>query len=90
MKIINLLLIVASFFDPTKKTQFANEKIYGKETVDAKEMLQMYQSLYDVISSLFTEYNIRLKKESIVPSSQSNQTSSSSGHYHVTGMSNSF
>lgn len=86
---INRMLMVASVFDPTKKMQFTKmcfEKLYSNETADCKEM---YQSLLNVINSLFTEYSIRLKVERHVPSSQtsqSNQASSSSGNDNIERM----
>lgn len=50
-----MMLIVATIFDPRKKMQFSKmcfEKLYGKESLDAKEM---YRSTIDVLRHLFTE-----------------------------------
>ena len=80
MKNVNKMVIVAPVFDPTKKMQFAKlcfEKLYNKETPAAKEM---YQSVYSVLTDMFKEYSLRLRRESTAgPSSQSTQTSSSNG-----------
>lgn len=80
MKNVNKMVIVASMFDPTKKMQFTKlcfEKLYGKETHAAKEM---YRSVYSVLTDMFKEYSLRLRRESTAgPSSQSTQTSSSNG-----------
>lgn len=78
MKKINKLLIIAYVFDPCKKMQFAKmccEKIYGKETAEAKGI---YQSIHAVMTDIFKEYSARYMRESTEPSSQSTQASSSS------------
>ncbi|KAF8045994.1 hypothetical protein N665_4139s0001 [Sinapis alba] len=87
MKNVNKMVIVASVFDPTKKMQFAKlcfEKLYGKETTEAKEM---YQSVHIVLIDMFKEYSLRFKKDSTGgQSSQSTQASSSNGQDQDQGL----
>ena len=52
---VNMMVIVAYVFDPTKKMQFTKlcfEKLYGKETPEAKEM---YQSVHNILTDMFKE-----------------------------------
>ncbi|XP_018435669.1 zinc finger BED domain-containing protein RICESLEEPER 2-like [Raphanus sativus] len=78
MKYFNKMVIVASVFDPTKKMQFAKlcfEKLYGKETPEAKAM---YQSVHTLLTDMFKEYSLRLRRDATGgQSSQSTQASSS-------------
>ena len=80
MKNVNKMVIVASVFDPTKKMQFAKlyfEKLHGKETPEAKAM---YQSVHIVLTDMFKEYSLRLRRDSTGgQSSQSTQALSSNG-----------
>lgn len=76
MKNINKMLIVATVFDPRKKMQFAKmcfEKLYGKESSDAKEM---YQSLVDVLRFMFKEYSARFDRGEAVQASQTTPAAS--------------
>ena len=80
MKNVNKMVIVAYVFDSTKKMQFAKlcfEKFHGKETVEAKAM---YQSVHIVLTDMFKQYSLRLRRDSTGGlSSQSTQASSSNG-----------
>ena len=80
MKNVNKMVIVASVFHPTKKMQSAKlcfEKLHGKETPEAKAM---YQSIHIVLTDMFKEYSLRLRRDSTGgKSSQSTQASSSNG-----------
>jgi len=76
MRNINKMLIVATVFDPRKKMQFAKmcfEKLYGKDTTDAKEMSQ---SVMIVLCDLFKEYNARFGLGLGVEASQPTQAAS--------------
>lgn len=76
MRNINKMLIVATVFDPRKKMQFAKmcfEKLYGKDTTDAKEMSQ---SVMIVLCDLFKEYNARFGPGLGVEASQPTQAAS--------------
>ncbi|KAG7587327.1 HAT C-terminal dimerization domain [Arabidopsis thaliana x Arabidopsis arenosa] len=86
-KNINKLLIVATVFDPTKKMQFAQlcfDKVYGKDSVDSKEM---YDSTYSVLTSLFKEYSSMFPKVSTDASSSNTvgSNSASASHEQATG-----
>ncbi|CDY37355.1 BnaC02g33730D [Brassica napus] len=59
MKNINMMLIVATVFDPSNKLELAKmcfEELYGLETTEYKEM---HDSLICVLRSLFREYSSR-------------------------------
>lgn len=76
MRNINKMLIVATVFDPRKKMQFAKmcfEKLYGKDTTDAKEMSQ---SVMIVLCDLFKEYSARFGPGLGVEASQPTQAAS--------------
>lgn len=76
MKNINKMLIVATVFDPRKNMQFAKmcfEKLYGKESSDAKEM---YQSLVDVLRFMFKEYSARFDRGEAFQASQTTPAAS--------------
>ncbi|KAG7552430.1 hAT-like transposase RNase-H fold [Arabidopsis thaliana x Arabidopsis arenosa] len=84
-KNINKLLIVATVFDPTKKMQFAQlcfDKVYGKESLDSKEM---YDSTYSVLTSLFKEYSSLFPKVSTDASSSNTVGSNSASHEQASG-----
>lgn len=79
MKNINKMLVVAFVFDPKNKMQFARmcfEKLYGKDSPDAKEM---NQSVLGVLYSLFKEYSNLYGTSKSMQTSQSTQTSSFGG-----------
>ena len=76
MKSVNRMLILATVFDPRKKMQFAKlcfEKLYGKNSLESKEMLD---SVGDLLKSMFREYNNRFRG-STGQSSQSSQAETS-------------
>lgn len=78
IKNINKILIVATVFDPSKKMQFAKmcfEKLYGKDTAEAKALSQ---SVLDLMIDMFKEYSSRHLQEATVQPSQSTEASSSS------------
>jgi len=78
-------LIVATVFDPTKKLQFAKlcfERVYGKDSVDSKEMLD---STYSVLTSLFKEYSRLYPQVSTDASSSNTVGSNSAGHEQAAG-----
>ncbi|EOA22265.1 hypothetical protein CARUB_v10002853mg [Capsella rubella] len=75
IKNINKMLIVASVFDPRQKMQFATmcfEKLYGKDSKDAKDMCTSVLNLMKDMLVEYTYYN----KGSSTQSSQSNPSSS--------------
>ncbi|KAL0785403.1 hypothetical protein Bca101_001649 [Brassica carinata] len=83
VKKINKILIVASVFDPSKKMQFAKmcfEKLYGKDTTEAKALSQ---SVLDLMVDMFKEYSSRHMTEATVHPSQSTEASSSTGQENV-------
>ncbi|CAN7111104.1 unnamed protein product, partial [Brassica rapa subsp. narinosa] len=74
------MLMVATVFDPSKKLELVKlcfEELYGNDTVEYKEM---YDSLLNVLRSLFKEYSTRLGGDTDPDdqSSQPNKTSQSS------------
>uniref|UniRef100_A0A0D3AG90 hAT-like transposase RNase-H fold domain-containing protein n=1 Tax=Brassica oleracea var. oleracea TaxID=109376 RepID=A0A0D3AG90_BRAOL len=76
MKNINMMLIVATVFDPSNKLELAKlcfEELYGLDTVDYKEM---YESLMCLLRSLFKEYSSRHGPR-VDPSDQSSQSDQS-------------
>lgn len=76
IKSVNKMLILATILDPRKKMHFAQlcfEKLYEKDSLEAKEMLQ---SVGDILKCMFDEYKTRFGG-SVGQSSQSNQVSSS-------------
>ena len=76
MKNINMMLIVATVFDPSNKLELAKlcfEELYGLDTVDYKEM---YESLMCLLRSLFKEYSSRHGPR-VDPSYQSSQSDQS-------------
>ena len=80
MKNINMMLIVATVFDPSNKLELAKmcfEELYGLETTEYKEM---YDSLICVLRSLFREYSSRhgAAGAALNPSDQSSQSNNSS------------
>ena len=80
LKNLNKMLMVATVFDPSKKLELVKlcfEELYGNDTVEYKEM---YDSLLNVLRSLFKEYSTRLGGDTDLDdqSSQPNKTSQSS------------
>ena len=78
IKGVNKMLILATIFDPTQKMHFAKlcfEKLYGKDTVEAKEMTK---SVTDLLTSMFNEYSMRFKAAS-APASQPSEASAVPG-----------
>ena len=80
LKNLNKMLMVATVFDPSKKLELVKlcfEELYGNDTVEYKEM---YDSLLNVLRSLFKEYSTRLGGDTDPDdqSSQPNKTSQSS------------
>ncbi|XP_013627371.1 PREDICTED: zinc finger BED domain-containing protein RICESLEEPER 2-like [Brassica oleracea var. oleracea] len=75
IKGLNKMLILATVFDPRNKMHFAKlcfEKLYGKDSYEAKKMLG---SVIDLLQSMFKEYNLRFRESSGQPA-QSTQASS--------------
>ena len=69
IKGLNKMLILATVFDPMNKMHFAKlcfEKLYGKDSYEAKEMLG---SVIDLLQSMFKEYNLCFREYSTVNSS---------------------
>lgn len=59
LKHLNMMLVVATVFDPSNKLELAKmcfEELYGSDSVEYKEM---YDSLIGVLRSLFKEYSAR-------------------------------
>ncbi|XP_020883969.1 zinc finger BED domain-containing protein RICESLEEPER 2 [Arabidopsis lyrata subsp. lyrata] len=57
---MNLLVIIASIFDPRNKMQFASlcfEQLYGKGTIETR---QLEASVSSVLKKLYDEYSLRL------------------------------
>ncbi|XP_019098840.1 PREDICTED: zinc finger BED domain-containing protein RICESLEEPER 2-like [Camelina sativa] len=67
---INLMLIIATVFDPSKKLHFAKicfAELYGEETPTYKEM---YDKFYNLLIDMFKEYSDRYAKFQPSQSSQ--------------------
>ena len=61
IKGVNKMVILATIFDPRNKMHFAKlcfEKLYGKDSFEAKEMLK---SVTDLLTCMFNEYNMRFR-----------------------------
>ncbi|XP_010462855.1 PREDICTED: zinc finger BED domain-containing protein RICESLEEPER 2-like [Camelina sativa] len=74
---INMMLIIATVFDPSKKLYFAKicfAKLYGEETPTYKEM---YDKVYNLLVDMFKEYSDRYAKSQPSQPSQSSQSSQS-------------